>query len=82
MSRRKSTTVFAKKRNATRIVNRVRLRSTMCVPPCEVGVKPIPPRPESRPECIRISPMSDADKITWMTAKNASTLEGYRLGTR
>ena len=35
---------------------RVRFRSTMCVPPCDCGVKPMPARPVSRPECIRIKP--------------------------
>ena len=56
LSRWKSTIVFAKKSTATTTVRRVRLRSTMCVPPCEAGVKPIPPKPVSRPECIRIKP--------------------------
>ena len=31
------------------VVRRVRLRSTMCVPPCDCGVKPMPPKPASRP---------------------------------
>ena len=57
-SRWKSTTVFAANRIATAIVRRVRFRSTMCVPPCEAGVKPIPPKPVSRPECIRIRAIS------------------------
>ena len=28
----------------------------MCVPPCDAGVKPIPPKPASRPECISTRP--------------------------
>src|SRR5262249_22016756 len=47
--RRKSTIVFVKNRTATMIVRRVRLRSTMCVPPADCGVNPIPPMPVSRP---------------------------------
>ena len=54
-------------------VSRVRFRSTMCVPPCDVGVKPMPPKPGSRPECIRISVTSAAESRTWMTEKKAST---------
>src|SRR6266542_1910283 len=50
--------VLRKKTNATTIVSRVRLRSTMWVPPCEAGVKPIPPSPVSRPECMRMSATS------------------------
>src|SRR6266511_3987289 len=46
--------VLRKKTNATTIVSRVRFRSTMWVPPCEAGVKPIPPSPASRPECMRM----------------------------
>src|ERR1041385_3605289 len=61
------------------MVSRVRLRWTMCVPPCEAGVKPIPPKPVSRPECIRISPISAAESRTWMTARMAVTASpGYR----
>ena len=41
----------------------------MCVPPCEAGVNPMPPNPASRPECIRISVISAAPRITWRTAK-------------
>ena len=52
------------------------MRSTMCVPPCDCGVKPIPARPESRPECMRIRPTSDAERMTWMTAKTASMAGG------
>ena len=47
--------MFSAKSTATATVRRVRLRSTMCVPPCDVGVKPIPPKPASRPECISTS---------------------------
>src|SRR5262245_8448054 len=61
--------VFVKNKTARTAVRRVRLRSTMCVPPCEVGVKPIPPRPVSRPECIRMSATRPAEMSTWMTAK-------------
>src|ERR1700675_3846896 len=68
---------------ATTTVSRVRLRSTMCVPPCEAGVKPMPPRPASRPECIRISPTSDAEMMTWMTAKIwSTTASGYQRSGR
>ncbi len=70
LSRWKSRIVFAANRIATKIVRRVRFRSTMCVPPCEAGVKPIPPRPASRPECIRIRPTRAAAMRTWMTAKS------------
>src|SRR5438876_932354 len=44
----------------------------MCVPPWDCGVKPMPARPVSRPECIRINPTSDAARMTWMTAKTGS----------
>src|SRR5512146_738941 len=44
----------------------------MCVPPCEVGVKPMPPRPASRPECIRISEMRAAERRTCTTASTWS----------
>src|SRR4051812_6856710 len=40
----------------------------MCVPPCEAGVYPRPPRPASRPECMRIKPTSPIESRTWMTA--------------
>ena len=71
-NQRNSTTALIVKMTATTIVTRVRLRSTMCVPPCDCGVKPIPASPESRPECIRISPTSAAARRTWMTAKTGS----------
>src|SRR3954452_7373453 len=45
----------------------------MCVPPCEVGVKPMPPRPASRPECMRISPTRATEISTWRTARTGST---------
>ena len=32
----------------------------MCVPPCDCGVKPMPPKPASRPECISTSVTSAA----------------------
>ena len=44
-SQRKNTMVSIAKMIATAIVTRVRFRSTMCVPPCDCGVKPIPPMP-------------------------------------
>src|SRR4029450_12216112 len=53
----KSATVQPAKAIATATVRRVRLRSTMWVPPCEAGVKPMPPKPVSRPEGIRIRPI-------------------------
>ena len=34
--------MFSPNIRATTIVTLVRFRSTMCVPPCEVGTKPIP----------------------------------------
>ena len=68
--------MFGKKSTATTTVTRVRFRSTMCVPPCDCGVKPMPPRPVSRPECIRISPTSAAERRTWMTAKNGQHAAG------
>ena len=66
-------TVFAKKSAPTITVSRVRFRSTMCVPPCEAGVKPIPPRPVSRPECISTSATRARESRTWMTAATWST---------
>ena len=54
----KSATQFSANTIATTTVSRVRLRSTMCVPPCEAGVKPMPPSPVSRPECSRINAQS------------------------
>ena len=38
LSRWKSKTTFTAKRIATSVVSRVRLRSTMCVPPCDAGL--------------------------------------------
>jgi hypothetical protein len=67
--------VLMKKTNATTIVNRVRFRSTMWVPPCDAGVKPIPPRPVSRPECMRMSETSANETITWKTATIASSID-------
>jgi hypothetical protein len=60
---------------ATATVRRVRLRSTMCVPPCEAGVKPIPPKPVSRPECIRIRRISAIESSTCRTATSESQNE-------
>ena len=65
-SRRKSRIVFAKKSTAITTVSRVRLRSTMCVPPWDAGVNPMPPMPASRPECISTSPTSAAESSTWI----------------
>src|SRR5262245_26601626 len=61
--------VLVKNSTATTAVRRVRLRSTMWVPPCEVGVKPIPPRPVSRPERMRMGATRAAERRTWRTAK-------------
>jgi hypothetical protein len=73
---------FAMNSTETTTVTRVRFRSTMCVPPCEAGVKPMPPMPASRPECIMISPISASEKITWRTARNWSiSATGYQRGT-
>src|SRR5438093_7733232 len=66
------------KRIATTTVSRVRLRSTMWVPPCDAGVKPMPPKPVSRPECIRINPIRAMASRTWRTATTWSTPSGYR----
>src|SRR5262249_57059070 len=60
----KSAMQLAPKRIATTTVSRVRLRSTMCVPPWDCGVYPIPPRPASRPEWRRISPTSAIERRT------------------
>ncbi len=67
--------VLRKKTNATTIVSRVRFRSMMWVPPCEAGVKPIPPSPASRPECMRMSATSANETITWKTATIASSID-------
>ena len=76
---RYSTTVFTKNTTATTTVRRVRFRSTMWVPPCEAGVKPIPPMPVSRPECIRISVSRNAETSTWKTAKTETiAATGYQ----
>jgi predicted Zn-dependent protease len=72
-SRWKSRTVLAKKIAATTTVSRVRLRSTMCVPPWDWGVKPIPPSPASRPECMSTRPIRAIETRTWKTAATAST---------
>src|SRR5512135_1154890 len=69
--------LFAKKSTASTSVTRVRFRSTICVPPCEAGVKPIPPMPASRPECMRTSVVRATTMSTWTTARNASTRSGY-----
>src|SRR5439155_7127374 len=70
--------VSARKIRPTTTVSRVRFRSTMCVPPCEAGVKPIPPSPVSRPECIRMSPTRAIETRTWKTASAWSTGPGYQ----
>jgi hypothetical protein len=60
-------------------VKRVRLRSTMWVPPCDAGVYPIPASPVSRPECSRISTMSAIEISTWKTArKETKARPGYQ----
>src|SRR5215212_2340405 len=63
---------------ATTTVSRVRLRSTICVPPCDAGVKPMPPRPASRPECSKISAHSAIESRTWSTA-SAETIARARV---
>jgi hypothetical protein len=68
-SSRKRMTVLRKNATATTTVRRVRFRSTMCVPPCEAGVKPSPPNPVSRPECIKTSAIKPAEMSTCETAK-------------
>src|SRR2546430_13274279 len=35
------------------------LRSTMCVPPCDAGVKPIPPRPRSEEHTSELQSQSN-----------------------
>src|SRR5207248_8319507 len=65
--------LFATNSTATTSVYRVRLRSTMCVPPCEAGVKPMPPMPASRPLCMRISPTRTKTRSTCTTARKAVT---------
>src|SRR5438552_15158765 len=69
--------LLAKNSTATTTVRRVRFRSTMCVPPCEAGVKPSPPMPASRPECMRMSAVSPITISTWVIAKNWSTPPEY-----
>src|SRR5262249_54887505 len=71
-SQRKSTTALTAKTSAPTIVRRVRFRSTMCVPPCDCGVNPIPPSPVSRPECIRIRPTRAIETSTWKTESTCS----------
>ena len=61
------------KRIAIATVSRVRFRSTMCVPPWEVGVNPIPPKPASRPECERTRVTSPAQRIAWRAAKKGTS---------
>ena len=50
------------KQTATITVKRVRFRSTMCCPPCDAGVKPSPPKPVSRPECMSTSIQEDREQ--------------------
>src|SRR5581483_3236715 len=64
--------LFAKKSTANTTVRRVRLRSTMCVPPCDAGVKPIPPMPASRPLCMSTSDVIATTISTCITARNWS----------
>src|SRR3954470_18629206 len=54
------------------IVSRVRFRSTMCVPPWDAGVNPIPPSPASRPECMRMRPMRTIEMSVCQTARTWS----------
>jgi len=61
--------VLMPNRVAMTTVSRVRFRSTTCVPPCECGVKPSPPMPASRPECMRTSVTHPAARRTWITAE-------------
>ena len=67
--------VFAPKTDATTTVRRVRFRSTMCVPPCEAGVKPMPPKPASRPECMSTSVTRKAESRTCRTAEAESQMD-------
>ena len=53
---------MAAKSSATNTVRRVRFRSTMCWPPREAGVKPRPPKPVSRPECMSTRPTSGGEQ--------------------
>ena len=69
--------VFTKNSTETTTVRRVRFRSTMCVPPCDAGVKPMPPKPVSRPECIRTSTTSPHEISTWRTAKTETIAAGW-----
>src|SRR5438132_12677650 len=70
---------LAENRIATTTVSRVRFRSTMCVPPWDAGVKPMPPKPTSRPECMRMSTSSAMDTSTCQTARIASAIgPGYQ----
>ena len=48
----------------------------MWVPPCDCGVKPMPPKPASRPECISTRTTSAAEISTWVTAKNGTIAAG------
>ncbi len=70
-SRWKRMIEFRKNRTAKTTVSRVRFFSTMWVPPCEAGVNPMPPRPVSRPECMRMSTTSVKLTITWKMASIA-----------
>ena len=49
------------------------------VPPCDVGVKPMPPKPASRPECMSTRPTSAAPSRTWITAQT-ETIAGAQGG--
>ena len=49
----------------------------MWVPPCDCGVKPMPPKPASRPECISTRVTSAAEISTWVTAKNGDHRAGW-----
>ena len=43
----------------------------MCVPPWDAGVKPIPLKPVSRPECMSTSVTSANERSTWRTASTS-----------
>jgi hypothetical protein len=68
--------VFPAKSSEMTIVRRVRLRSTMCVPPCDAGVKPRPPMPASRPECMSTRVITAKASRTCTKARTPTTWPG------
>ena len=70
-------TVLTMNNTPTTTVKRVRLRSTMWVPPCDCGVNPMPPKPASRPECISTSVTSAAEMRTCKIAKTGTIAAGW-----